>query len=291
MAEMFKAFGKVWKKDYAQILRTSAGNTAEALAKKSLPAVNGNPLAGGGNTPEAQAAGEANVRRDLYRMFRPLESFSVRELVRQKNMAVFDLANPIDWRDDDLRRAWENRDMETLYNTFARTTSYVGEADEFEYGEQEEQLEEIPYVPQPSIQDQYKMMNRGRWNGRSKTIVKNRAILAKFVADRVKSVGKVVNGWVRAAAQLGAGGRVRQIMFGKGDGEAKFKTKKGGGEWVLTNRHGDPNGMLTGIIQDVAWEQQFELHKKAQDLVRRAAAAAKAASKSGNKPTSTPGNP
>jgi hypothetical protein len=291
MAEMFRAFGNVWKKEYARILRSNAADTAEQLALRSYPTPTGKPQDGMGNTTEAQRRGEANVRRDLYKMFRPLDSFSVRELVRQKNMAVFELANPIDWRDDDLRKAWEGRDMETLYNTFSRLTTHVGEADEFEYGEQEEQLEGIPYVPQPSIQDQRKMMSNGRWDGRSKMLVKNRQVLAKFVAERIKSVGKMANGWVLAALKLGAGGRVRHIMTGKGEGDAKFKTKKGGGEWILTNKHGDPNGMMTQVIQEVAAEQLMKLSAAAKALTAKAAQAARVASQKNRPPAPTPTSP
>lgn len=289
MASMFKAFGNVFKKEYNKILLESAKDTAESLAKRSYPTTSGNPAQGGGNTPEAMAHGEANVRRDLYGMFRPLESFSVRELVRQKNMAVFDLANPIDWKDDDLRKAWENRDMEILYNTFSRLTTHVGEADEFEYGEQEEQLEEIPYVAMPTIQDQQKMMRNGRWDKQSKMLVKNRAVLAKFVAQRLRSVGTVVNGWVKIAQQLR--GSIAKIMPGKGEGSAKFRSAKGGGEWILTNKYGNPNGMLSHVMQEVAAEEQQNLQKKAYDLVKRCVAAANAqrrAPRPSNAPTPTP---
>ena len=272
MGSMFRRMSATFKQEYSKILDDAARNTAEELAKHSLPAPGSNPLSGKGNTKEAWDKGQHNVRRDLYSMFVPLESKSVRDLVRQKNMAVFDLANPIDWRDDDLRKAWENRDMETLYNTFSKLTTHVGEADEFEYGEREEDLEELPYIPEPTIKAQQSMMVRGRWDGRSKMLVKNRKVLASFVKQRLLSVGTSVNGWVNIAKRFKSS--IIKIMPGAGDGKIAFRNAQGGGEWVMENKYGDPNGMMTEVIQKVAREQQVEMAKKLQDLVRRAVAAA-----------------
>lgn len=257
-------------KEYNKLLLDQAKETAEELAKNSLPSPSFRPGMGDGNTPEAFKAGEMNVRRELYQMFRPLESFSVRQLAAARNPAVFEMAEPINWRDPDLRKAWESRNMDIMWNTFAKLHSSVGETDEFEYQEREqgdEGLAKMPYVATPTINAQYSMMRNGQWNGKSRMLVKNRAVLAKFVRERIQSVGKSVNGWVQAAQQLRSS--IARVMPGAGEGKATLKAVNGGHEWTLENKYGNPNGMMTATLQRIGNQQTQKFHAKVYDWVKK----------------------
>lgn len=270
MVSMFRAMGRVFQQEHAKILEESARDTAQELAKHSLPAPGNNPLSGRGNTAEALKQGEENVRRDLYNMFIPMDSLSVKDLVKARNTAVFDMAKPIDWRSKELRRAWEGRDMDTLYEAFKRSSG----TDVNELLEDKE-LEQMSYIPTPTVQDQYKMMNRGRWDGKSRALVRDRRTLAQFVARRLQSVGTSVNGWVSIAKQFK--GTLAKLLPGRGSGSAKLVKAKGGNQWVLSNKYGDPNGMLSSVMQKVTIEQQQALTKKVHDLITKSAKAANAA--------------
>ncbi len=252
-----------------KVTKDASIETAQELIKHSFPAPGNNPLTGQGNTVEAKKQGEYNVRKDIESMFIPLDDFRVADLVLQKNRAVFSMNNPIEWRSEGLRKAWENQDMDTLYNAFSRGGGETAEDwDEQDYQEKAKMAASLDYLGSPSVQAQRSMMSRGRWDRQSKAIVDNRAVVEKFIMQRLQSVGKSVNGWIDCLRQLG--GRANSVMPARGQGTVKM-TVSPEVQITFSNPNGDPNGMLsaTGAFQKVEQIVAPSFQKKAEEMLDR----------------------
>ena len=240
--------------------------TAKDMLEMSFPAPNNDPLARKGGTQEALNQGMKNIQTDINKMFVPLNKFTVRELVMQKNPRVFMLGNPIVWRDEGLARSWANHDMETLFNAFASIDDGMGDDDtigRYDYDEgamfKEQDFKSIRYVGSPNIGLQKGMMKNGRWNKKDRVAVDNTTVIRKFVQERQKSIGKSANGWNKCLGDIGQAGKSALPASGKGGATATITglDKK----WSLKNPLGDPNGWVSklGIIGTVIQRRNTDL--------------------------------
>jgi len=244
-----------------RILRKNAIATAKSLIKHSFPAVDNDPNTAKGGSVNALAQGQANLARDVNKMFTPLESYSVKELVLAKNEIVFNLENPIEWRNQSMKRAWETQNMEGLYQAFSRGDTDLGALGEYH------ELQEMIYAEKPTVALQMRMMDGNhRPNGKTPVAVKNRQAIEAFIRERALSIGKSANGWNECLRELGAS------TFGHLPGKGYGSVTNNGTSITLKNPYGDPNGMVTksGAMAKVVKEQSDDLRadvKKATDKI------------------------
>ena len=250
------SMSKFYQEKYLGIMREGARDVAEGIVRHSYPAPGNDPLAGQGNTAAARKQGEENVRGEITSMFIPMDRYSLSAFIKQRNEVVFMMANPIEWRSDVMKRAWQSRDMDKLYESFKKN----------DFVNSESEPPDVPYVETPTIGVQQSMMKNGRWDGKSSVLVRNRRVVEAFVAQRLKSVGKSVNGWVDICKQLK--GNVMKVMQGKGYGVAKLTKVQDGEVYVLKNPNGNPNGMMDKSIQKVLQEEQPSFRAKVDAFIK-----------------------
>jgi hypothetical protein len=257
LAERMQKMGSHLQGRYEEVLREGTRDYATEIVKHSYPSPGNNPLSGQGNTQGAKQQGEDNVRRDIISMFKPIDRYSVSAFVKNRNSSVFQMADPIDWRSAKLRQAWEKQDMDTLYEAFKKN-DFVNSTPE--------PADDMPYVETPTIGVQNSMMNRGRWNGKDSVLVRNRKVIEAFVSERIKSVGKSVNGWIDIVRQLK--GSVSKTMSGRGIGSATLSKDKEGASYVLKNPYGNPNGMMNQALKKVSEEQKPIFRAKVDAFIK-----------------------
>jgi hypothetical protein len=261
--EALRGLGKSFESEFREIARGSARRVCEEYVKHSYPNVGNDPMNPMGNTDAAQKQGEKNLRKEVNSMFVPLDQMRVSELVLQKNDVVFNMNNPIQWRDEGLKRAWESRDMDTLYNAFsAIDTGYNQQEGSYDYDEgslfKEQDFKQFQYVDVPSVAIQQQMRGAdGKWDGKTKALVRNRQVIQQFIQKRMQDIGKMVNGWNECLRQLGGGAIYK--MLGKGFGSVTVSD--GGLTYNIVNKNGDFNQMIskTGVPKLIQLEEQTRL--------------------------------
>ena len=264
--EALRGLGKSFESEFSEIARGSARRVCEAYLKHSYPNVGNNPKNPMGNTEEAKKQGEKNLRKEVNSMFIPLDSMRVSDLVAQKNDVVFNMNNPIDWRDEGLRKAWENRDMDTLYNAFqAIDTGYNQKEGSYDYDEgslfKAQDYVKMQYVDVPTVALQQQMRGSdGKWDGRTKMLVRNRQVVQAFIQARMKDIGKMVNGWNECLQQLGGGAIYK--MLGKGFGSVRVSD--GGLTYHINNKNGDFNKMISKTTVPKMIQQEEQMRLKAE---------------------------
>jgi hypothetical protein len=270
-----KAQQDAFKHGYEELMRTVAISTAHSLLRHSFPAVGNEPWSGNGNSAAAKEQGEYNLRKDINNMFYPLSNHSVKELVGMRNPAVFQLDNPIQWRDESLARAWANQDMDTLFMSFQSLGTYTGENDWLNLENtmfNEVQANKVNYVGIPNEELHKRAMVNGRWDKKTRYAVKNREVITQFIAKKMRDIGKSANGWVDCIRKLGS--QVSQALPGKGSGSVKIDRSNGSITYSLDNAHGDPNGMITKsqVLTKVMAEEQLKMNTLFQNLIKRVTA-------------------
>lgn len=243
------ASARIHKTDEAT--RSVAQDMARDFLAYSFPAVGNDPKSAKGGTEAAKQQGIKNLRYDINSMFIPLKKFTVKQLVMQKNPLVWQLGNPIVWRDEGLARAWNRQDMDTLFNAFASIDDGMGDDDtigRYDYDEgamfKEQDLNQVKLADRPTISLQKQMMTAGRWNKRDRVAITEASTIRAFIAHRQKSIGKSANGWNKCLSDLG--GVKKSILPGKGKGGAYKVGKNLDAEYRMENPWGDPNGWVSG---------------------------------------------
>jgi hypothetical protein len=213
-------------------------------------------MAGKGNTLEALGMGVYNLQKDINSMFVPLDEVRVSTLVAQRNELLWNLNNPIQWRDEALAKAWSARNMDALYNAFQSVNDNLGE---YDYDEgamfKQQDFKQMEYSDRPTVALQMQARVNGRWDKKTKIAVKNRQVIESFIKERVRSIGKSANGWIECLKALGSS--VAAVLPGKGKGSIS----KNGDQIVLNNPLGNPNGMVTraGVMDKVIKEETVKM--------------------------------
>lgn len=264
-----------FKHGYEEVMRTVAISTAHSLLRHSYPAVGNEPWNGQGNTAGAKEQGEYNLRRDIESIFYPVTRHSVRELAMSKDPVLWQLGNPIEWRDPQLKQAWESRDMEVMFNTFATRGTDVGEQDVFNYeitNFASVEAQKVNYVATPTsaLHDRAKV--NGAWDRKTRYAVRDKTAIENYISQQLRNIGRSANGWIDCIKQLGS--QVGQALPGKGSGSVKIDRAGGSISYTLENVHGDPNGMITKnqVLTKVMAEEQQKMTELYGDLMKRVAA-------------------
>ena len=257
-----------WKAGYEKMMAEVALEHATALYKHSFPAPGNDPLKGNSGGPEAYEQGKYNLTKDINSMFYPIGKHSVRELVGMRNRAVFQIDNPIQWQDEDLARAWAAQDMDILFMAFQTKGTWSGESDYLNLENtffNEVAADTVTYMETPNEEVHQSSMRNGRWDGKTKTAVRNRAAIQKFLSQKMKDIGRSANGWVDCIKKLG--GQISALMPGKGLGTVDIKRDATGIQYSLTNAYGNPNGMADEAIAKVVQETNGVFVRKTKELV------------------------
>ena len=177
LAFQMKAQQDAFKAGYFEIMRTIALSTAKSMLNHSYPAPGNDLKLGMGNSSEAYEQGKYNLRRDIESIFYPLNRHSVKELAMARDPVLWQLDNPIEWRDPDLKQAWESRNMDIMWNTFATLGTDVGEQDVFN---QEItnfayiQAQKVHYVGTPSTDLHEQARVNGAWDRKTRYAVRDK---------------------------------------------------------------------------------------------------------------------
>lgn len=257
-----------WKAGYEKMMHDIAVETATRMLNHSYPAPGNDPTQGKGNTQEAKAQGEYNLRKDIEHMFYPLDKHSVKELVGMRNNVVFQLDNPIQWRDPDLERAWKSQDMDILFMAFQSLGTYTGESDWLNLENtmfNEVQANTVNYVEVPNEEIHQSSMKNGRWDGKTKTAVRNKQVIEQFLRRKMRDIGRSANGWVDILKKLGS--MVSSVLPGRGSGTLSIKQGGGNITYSMENLHGNPNGMLTDVQAKVLQDMNTMLLDRTKQLV------------------------
>lgn len=257
-----------WKAGYEKMMAETALAQATALYKHSFPAPGNDPLKGNSGTDEAYKQGQYNLTRDINSMFYPIGKHSVKELVGMRNRAVFQIDNPIQWNDPDLERAWNAQDMDILFMAFQTQGTWSGESDYLNLENtffNEVAADTVNYIETPNEEIHQSSMRNGRWDGKTKTAVRNRAAIQRYLAVKMKDIGRSANGWVDCIKKLG--GQISALMPGRGAGTVDVKRDASGIRYTMTNNYGNPNGMLDEAIDKVNRDMDMLLIKKSKELV------------------------
>jgi hypothetical protein len=272
LAFQMKAQQDAFKAGYFEVMRNVAMSTAKSLLNHSYPAPGNDLKLGMGNSQEAFEQGKYNLRRDIESIFYPLNKHSVRELAMSRDPVLWQLDNPIEWRDPDLKRAWESRNMDIMFNTFATLGTDVGEQDVFNQeitNFASVEAEKVNYIASPTAEIHEKAKVNGAWDKKTRFAVRDRAAIESFIAQKIRSIGKSANGWVDVIKKLG--GQVGQALPGRGIGDVKLNQSGNQISYDMENAYGDPNGMVTksGVLTKVMDEEQKKADALFQDLIKR----------------------
>lgn len=257
-----------WKAGYEKMMAEAALEQATALYKHSFPAPGNDPLKGDSGTQAAYEQGQYNLTKDINSMFYPIGKHSVKDLVGMRNRAVFQIDNPIQWNDPDLEKAWQAQDMDILFMAFQTMGTDTGESDYLNLEKtnfNEVAADTVNYIETPNEEIHQSSMRNGRWDGKTKTAVRNRAAIQKFLGEKMRNIGRSANGWVDCVKKLG--GQLSAMMPGRGAGTVDIKRDASGIKYTLTNAYGNPNGMLDDAIDKVNKDTELLLIKKSKELV------------------------
>jgi hypothetical protein len=226
------------------------------LLNKSYPAPGNDPSSGGGNSTEAVEQGKSNIEAEINRAFTTWDNTKVGDLIMAKNEAVlWNLNNPIPWRNPRLARAWQNKDLDTLYRAF--------KAAGWEEGKDNTNFEQEPTT---GIHNRLRDPNSGRIldavrnNKQLRISVRDRQAIEAYILTKQKSIGTMAGGWVKALTALGY--NANSPFGGNGQGGATISNK--GLTIKAYNSLGDYNGMISehGIIEAVVREKGEGLKSK-----------------------------
>jgi hypothetical protein len=254
---------------FPQLAKDAAISTCKNHLEHSFPAPGNDPSKGGGNTTAAYQQGKDNLAKEIRSMFIPLNSISVATLVAQRNELLWNLDNPIQWRDEGLAKAWANRNMDAMWDAFMSTDQGLGD---YAYDEgslyKAQDFSKTEYAEKPTVVLQRQMRNPdGRWDGRSKVAVKNRQVIEQFIKERTKSIGKSANGWKECLKALGSS--VMSVLPGRGVGTVSTNGSKGDVVIRCKNAHGDFAGMVSrsGVLEKIKAEESAKFAKACREKI------------------------
>jgi hypothetical protein len=254
---------------FPKLAQDAAISTCKNHMAHSFPSPGNNPMSGQGNTSSALQQGKDNLSKEIRSMFVPLSSMSVASLVAQRNELLWNLDNPIQWRDEGLARAWSNRNMDAMWDAFMSTDGGLGD---FAYDEgsdfKAQDFNKIEYSEKPTVALQMQMRQpNGRWDGKSKVAVKNRAVIEQFIRQRAQSIGKSANGWKECLSQLGSS--IMSIFPGKGVGTVSQSGSKGDVIIRMKNAKGDFAGMLakSGVLEKIKAEETDKFARACREKI------------------------
>lgn len=246
------------------ILRAFLILTIRDLLDKSHPVLGNDPRGGGGNTNSAVDQGEINLNAEINRAFTTWDNTKVGDLIMARNEAVlWNLNNPIDWRNKRLKRAWEKRDIEYLYQSF----KLAGWAENPPAGE---------YVLEPT-EELHDKLRDPKTGGIRADVVKNpslrisvrdREAIEAYIIQKQLSIGKMVSGWVKCLRDLGDK-NVSTPFRGSNFNTGEASVSSDGLTLKANNLLGDFNYMISrwGIIEEVLKEQGDDMQNTLQKEV------------------------
>jgi hypothetical protein len=246
------------------------------LLNKSYPAPGNDPEAGGGNSDEAMKQGVDNLTAEINSAFTTWDKTMVGDLIMAKNEEVlWNLNNPIPWRSPRLQKAWDSKDINYLYETFARK-GWTEPSEVVNYqSDASDALHNKLRDPKSGA-----VLDAVKNNKNLRISVRDRQVIESYILTRQKSIGTMAGGWVKALTALGA--PVSSQFGGNGYGGATIKT--GGLSIHAYNSLGDYNKMISslGIIEDTVRDKGEDLKKTIDDEIARILKAN--STKSGGKP-------
>ncbi len=225
------------------------------LLNKSYPAPGNDPTSGGGGTDAGLQQGKSNLAAEINSAFTTWEKTMVGDLIMARNEQVlWNLNNPIPWRSPRLQKAWDSKDIDYLYETFARK-GWTEPSEVVDYqSDIDRSLHEKVRDPKSGA-----VLEAVRNNKNLRISVKDRQTIENYIITRQKSIGTMAGGWVKALSALGAS--VQSPFGGNGHGGAVIKD--GGMSIHAYNSLGDYNKMISslGIIEDVVNEKSDDLKR------------------------------
>lgn len=241
-----------------EALRQFVGRVIKDLLSKSYPAPNNDPTSGHGNTDAAVQQGEENITKEINSAFTTWDKTKIGDLIMARNEAVlWNLNNPIPWRNPRMQKAWDKQDINYLYNAFkARGWQEPAEVGVYEL------------QPTDELHSRVRDPNSGRIldavrnNRQLRISVKDRQAIEAFILTKQKAIGTMAGGWVQALTALGI--PVQDKFGGNGHGGAEIRD--GGLTVKAYNALGDYNGMISskGIIDQTLKQESDVLQKSLQ---------------------------
>ena len=244
IADKFGEASDEIEKQYPLYVRQCAANICYELLKRTYPVVNNDPSSATGGTDQAIKQGEQNVRNDINQMFGTIDDLRVGDLVMAgRSDLLSNLNNPIEWQSPSLEKAWQTKDYTKLFYAFQKAGWEEGD---------------VQIADAPTVEIQAGMRNPetgAMLRPVKKVYVKDRNQIESFIAERIKTVGKMAGGWVQCLEALGR----KPTTTMNGNGEGSIEEVGSGTTYgvVATNTYGDFNQMLTktGLTEKVVWEQ------------------------------------
>ena len=269
-AEVAKNIGKqadAVVKAMPDLLKAYVVATVKELLLKSYPAKDNDPTTGAGGTQAAIEQGKSNIETEINRAFTTWDKTPIGDLIMAKNEAVlWNLNNPIQWNNPRMRKAWDSRDINFLYEAFKARGWTLPE-------------EQTAYENEPTDELHGKMRdsNTGRIlanirnNRQLRISVRDRQAIENYILTKQKSIGTMAGGWVKALSALGS--PVPDNFGGNGFGGASITNQ--GMSIKASNQLGDYNGMLSkdGLIDQIVRSNAEDLKRKLQAEVDKALSA------------------
>ena len=256
IAGQLESVSKDIETKYPIYVRQCASNICHELLRRSYPAVGNKPESLTGGTDGAIKQGEANIRKDVNQMFGAISDLRVGDiLMAGRGDLLSNLNNPIEWRSDVLKLAWERGDYKELFEAF-KTAGW--QAGEINYAE----------APTLKLQDQVRNPQTGILKKPVKKVyVKSREQIESFIQERMKAVGKMSGGWVQCLRALGRS--PSNNMNGNGEGAVDFYGSGPTYGVVATNKYGDFNKMLsnTGLAEGVVQEEGLKFTERVREMI------------------------
>lgn len=233
------------------------------LLDKSYPAPGNDPTSGGGNTDAALKQGQDNLRAEINSAFTTWDKTSIGDLVMARNEAVlWNLNNQISWRNPRMQKAFDNRDINYLYEAF-RSKGW------------QEPSNTTDFQDEPNLQTHARLRDAQtgailaglKANKNLRVSVRDRQVIENFILSRQQSIGTMAGGWIKALTALGYSATDK---FG-GNGHGGAEVKDGGLTIKAYNRLGDYNGMISkdGIIENTVRTHSEILKQTLQKEVDR----------------------
>lgn len=256
IAGQLESVSKDLETKYPIYVRQCAANICHELLRRSYPAVGNDPSSLSGGTDGAIKQGEANIRKDVNQMFGAVSDLRVGDLLMAgRSDLLSNLNNPIEWRSDVLKLAWERGDYKELFHAFQTAGWQAGE---------------INYAEAPTLKLQATM--RSPQTGLlkkpvKKVYVRSQEHIESFIQERLKAVGKMAGGWVQCLRALGRS--PSNNMNGNGEGSVDIYGSGSTYGVVATNKYGDFNSMLskTGMAQGVVQEEALRFTERVREMV------------------------
>lgn len=241
------------------ILRAFLVLTIRDLIDKSHPILGNDPRGEGGGTNPAFDQGLENLTKEINRAFTTWDNTKVGDLIMARNEAVlWSMNNPIDWRNPRLKKAWEKRDINYLYDTF----KIAGWTENPTAGN---------FVDQPT-EELHDRMRDPKTGGIRAEILKNpslrisvrdREAIEAYIMQKKTSIGKMAGGWVKALRALGNN---YPSPFDPNVGSGSASVSENGLTLKASNSYGDFNYMISkwGIVEEVLKEQGMNMQNTLQ---------------------------